>query len=167
MYWGLGESANICSAWIAVDDSLPDNGCMRYVSGSHMTRRVPHGKTDEGDTNMLSINQNISLDGEQEACIVDLPLKPGETSFHHGWVIHGSHANTSDRRRCGITCIYAPADLAPYVGDPESEKSMNSSVSATRETKVPWSEGYLVAGTAAGSHITALPQPVFAEEARM
>ena len=31
MYWGLGKEARVVSAWIAVDDSSPDNGCMRAV----------------------------------------------------------------------------------------------------------------------------------------
>jgi ectoine hydroxylase-related dioxygenase (phytanoyl-CoA dioxygenase family) len=35
MYWGLGEGARVVSAWIAIDDSSPDNGCMRAV------RRAP------------------------------------------------------------------------------------------------------------------------------
>ena len=34
MYWGLAEGARVVSAWIAIDDSQPDNGCMRAVPGS-------------------------------------------------------------------------------------------------------------------------------------
>eukprot|EP01052_Picozoa_sp_SAG31_P034604 SAG31_NODE_4067_length_3622_cov_17.161510_2_plen_160_part_00 len=57
MYWGLGEEANIVSAWIAIDDSLPENGCMRFVPGTHKTPRLPHGKTDPLGDNLLSVHQ--------------------------------------------------------------------------------------------------------------
>ena len=36
MYWGLGEGARVVSAWIAIDDSSPDNGCMRAVRTFHL-----------------------------------------------------------------------------------------------------------------------------------
>ena len=36
MYWGLGEGARVVSAWIAIDDSSPDNGCMRAVRTFHV-----------------------------------------------------------------------------------------------------------------------------------
>lgn len=122
-----------CAGSAAVDDAQPDNGCMRFVKASHKTPRLPHGRTDSAGNNLLSIHQNIELQPEQQAMIADLPLQPGQASFHHGWVAHGSYPNSSTRRRCGITCIYAPADLAPYVGDPETDKSMRSSLSAVRE----------------------------------
>eukprot|EP01052_Picozoa_sp_SAG31_P034605 SAG31_NODE_4067_length_3622_cov_17.161510_3_plen_133_part_00 len=114
-----------------------------------------------GDAASTSV-QNIDLSPAQVDAIADLPLMAGQASFHHGWVVHGSHPNMSDRRRCGITCIYAPAGLVPYVGDPDAEKSMRSSTSATAATgAVPWSEGFLVSGTGASSHIKALPEPQF------
>lgn len=58
MYWGLGDSARVVSAWIAIDDSKLDNGCMRAISGTHLTPRIPH-RTSQTGNNLLSISQDI------------------------------------------------------------------------------------------------------------
>ena len=39
---------------------------------------------------------------------VDLVLKAGDVSVHHPSLIHGSNANTSAKRRCGLTIRYIP-----------------------------------------------------------
>ena len=39
---------------------------------------------------------------------MDLVLKAGEISLHHGVLIHGSNPNRSKRRRCGLTLRYIP-----------------------------------------------------------
>ena len=163
MYWGLGDEAQVVSAWFAIDDSRPDNGRMRAVAGSNHFPRQPHGKAGENGENLLSISQNIELSPEQEADIVDLELEPGQYSFHDGWVIHGSHANTADRRRCGITAIFAPASVGySDEQDEETKKSMSSDTSAAKHQKgttTPWSEGYLVSGSAEGSAVNPTPHP--------
>lgn len=138
---------------------------VRQVTGTHMTPRLPHGKS-EGEDNMLSISQDIDSTHFDESAIVDLVLEPGEASFHHGWVAHGSRPNLSNRRRLGITCIFAPGDIAYDEGsvDEATQTSMRSATSATTTgqgdaTKQPWSEGYLVKGTNKGSAVKPLHHP--------
>lgn len=139
--------------------------CVHQVAGTHLTPRLPHG-TSEGGDNLLSISQDIDTSHLDESAIVDLVLEPGQASFHHGWVAHGSNPNLSSRRRLGITCIFAPGDIA-YAGeevDEATQESMRSKTSATTTgqgdpEKQPWSEGYLVKGTAEGSAVKALPHP--------
>jgi ectoine hydroxylase-related dioxygenase (phytanoyl-CoA dioxygenase family) len=135
------------------------------VAGSHLTPRVPHG-TSEGGDNMLSISQDIDPVHFDESAIVDLVLEPGQASFHHGWVIHGSRPNPSNRRRLGITCIFAPGEIAydTVSADEATRKSMHSALSSTTtgqgdQTKKPWSEGYLVKGTGGASAVKPLRHP--------
>lgn len=42
-----------------------------------------------------------------ENLAVDLVLSPGDVEVHHPHIVHGSNANTSPHRRCGLTirCI--------------------------------------------------------------
>ena len=40
---------------------------------------------------------------------VDDCLRAGEVSIHSDLLLHGSNANASNRRRCGLTLRYAPA----------------------------------------------------------
>jgi len=104
-YWRL-EPAFALTAWYAVDDSDAENGCMRVIPGTHAEIR-DHG-TSERAGNLLSINQEVPVTEEEEARAVDLVLRAGEISLHHGKLIHGSNPNRSARRRCGMTIRYIP-----------------------------------------------------------
>ena len=108
-YWGL-EPPLAITAWLAIDDSDVDNGCMRAICGSHRKGLVNHGKSDR-DGNLLSINQAIAEDLVDEAAAVDVILKAGQMSLHHGHMIHSSRTNRSNRRRCGLVVRYIPTNV--------------------------------------------------------
>jgi non-haem Fe2+, alpha-ketoglutarate-dependent halogenase len=107
-YWGL-EPPFALTAWYAVDDSDVENGCMRVIPGTHDHLRE-HGTSSRAG-NLLSINQEVSVTSEEEARAVDLCLRAGEISLHHGMLIHGSNPNRSARRRCGLTIRYMPPNV--------------------------------------------------------
>jgi hypothetical protein len=107
-YWGL-EPPFALTAWYAVDDSDVENGCMRCIPGTHRGIRE-HG-TASREGNLLSINQEAPVTPEEEAKAVDLTLRAGEISLHHGMLIHGSNPNRSTRRRCGLTLRYIPPSV--------------------------------------------------------
>lgn len=107
-YWGL-EPPEIVTAWVALTDSAPDNGCMRVVPGTHKLDVVEHRDTF-GANNMLSRGQEVAVEVD-EAKVVDIVLKPGEMSLHHTKIVHGSNANLSARPRQGFAIRY----IAPTV----------------------------------------------------
>jgi ectoine hydroxylase-related dioxygenase (phytanoyl-CoA dioxygenase family) len=43
-----------------------------------------------------------------ESLAVDLTLSAGDVEVHHPSIMHGSEANTSPHRRCGLTIRYIP-----------------------------------------------------------
>lgn len=93
----------ILTAWIALSPSIEANGCLKVVDGSHK-EIVAH--ENKGDTaNMLSEGQEIAVEVKDEDA-VKIELQPGEFSFHHHMIIHGSAANSSDLRRVGIAVRY-------------------------------------------------------------
>ena len=47
---------------------------------------------------------------------VDMALQAGEISVHADLLLHGSGANESDRRRCGLTLRYTPGEVRAYMG---------------------------------------------------
>jgi ectoine hydroxylase-related dioxygenase (phytanoyl-CoA dioxygenase family) len=57
--------------------------------------------------NVLKSGMDASLVDESRA--VDCVLKAGGVSVHHPNIVHGSNANVSDLRRCGLTIRYIPA----------------------------------------------------------
>ena len=68
--------------------------------------------SDSTEHNVL--NQTIE-NVEQYGHFVDDILKAGEASFHSDLLLHGSEANMSDRRRCGLTLRYAAAEVRAHL----------------------------------------------------
>ncbi|HEX2832583.1 MAG TPA: phytanoyl-CoA dioxygenase family protein [Thermoanaerobaculia bacterium] len=87
------------TAWIALADSVPENGCMQVIRGSHHAR-LPHFDQPEPD-NMIRLGKHIESEIDP-AMITDVVLRAGEMSLHHNDIVHGSQPNTSDRARIGF-----------------------------------------------------------------
>jgi ectoine hydroxylase-related dioxygenase (phytanoyl-CoA dioxygenase family) len=107
-YWPLTPSKAV-TVWLAIDDADTQNACMRFVAGSHHHGHLAHhATTGEGEPSVLdrAIDQV-----EQYGDIVDVELGAGEVSIHTDLLLHGSAANNSDRRRCGLTLRYCPAEV--------------------------------------------------------
>lgn len=114
-YWPL-DPMEVVTLWLAADDSIPENGCMRVIPGSHTTAVAPIlPRLDI--PNALSSGMDESLIDESKA--VDVVLRAGDVSIHHPNLIHGSNENLSDRRRCGLTIRYIPTTTRIVVGENE------------------------------------------------
>ncbi|WP_420403401.1 phytanoyl-CoA dioxygenase family protein [Nisaea sp.] len=104
-YWPIRPLAT-CTVWLAVDAATPENGCLRFIRGSHKDQRLKaHNRTDATD---VTLNQELdpSVYNEEEA--VDLVLEPGQISLHDVYLLHGSEANHSDKPRRGMTMRFMP-----------------------------------------------------------
>ena len=107
-YWGLDSDAQV-SAWLALSPATEENGCRRFVPGSHHGELLPHIDTFAGK-NALTRGQTADVEiGDSETIAVT--LEPGPASFHHGRLLHPSGPNRSDTRRIGFAINY----IAPHV----------------------------------------------------
>ena len=104
-YWPIRPLAT-CSAWIALDDTTPENGCLRVIPGSHRDKRLLSHHQDDGDH--LALNQAMDLSEYREEDAVPILLKAGQVSFHDVYLAHGSQPNRSPNRRAGFVCRYMP-----------------------------------------------------------
>lgn len=81
--------------WLALDPVDEQNGCLRYVRGSHR-----HGLRSHEGTDVLGFSQAVRDFGEQdlknEAVIT---AERGDLIFHHLVTIHRAGANRSNRSR--------------------------------------------------------------------
>jgi hypothetical protein len=111
-YWPLSPSRTV-TVWLAIDDADRDNACMRFIAGSHHVGHLTYRPSDPSEHNVL--NQTID-NAEQYGEVVDVELKAGEISLHCDLLLHGSEANHSDRRRCGLTLRYCAADVRAGLG---------------------------------------------------
>ena len=107
-YWGLDCDDQV-SVWLALSDANESSGCMRVIPGSHRLGRQHHILGENDENNVLFQNQRVADVDETKA--VAAQLKPGQASFHHGWLLHGSSPNRSVDRRIGLNIQY----IAPHV----------------------------------------------------
>jgi non-heme Fe2+,alpha-ketoglutarate-dependent halogenase len=115
-YWGL-SSPDVVTAWVALTPSVPQNGCMRVIPGTHK-RQVPHEDTF-AESNLLSRGQEIAVTVDV-AQAVDVILQPGQMSLHHVLIFHGSEPNGSAMRRVGFAIRYVPTYVTQASGIRES-----------------------------------------------
>jgi phytanoyl-CoA hydroxylase len=111
-YWPL-EPMEVVTLWLAIDDSTPENGGLRVIPGSH--REDLHALRQREDLD--SVLGSESANDVDESLAVDLTLSAGDVEVHHPHIIHGSDANTSPQRRCGLTIRYIPTSTRITAGE--------------------------------------------------
>jgi len=111
--------SNVVTIWMALDDVDAENGCLRYVSGSHQRGYRTHAKSK-----ILGFSQGIidytPDDFTREVAIL---LQPGDVVAHHGMTIHRADANISATRHRrsfamvfkGVSCQRDEAAYARYL----------------------------------------------------
>lgn len=112
-YWpgpkalGVEETAT-CTFSLAVDDSTEENGCLRYVPGSGLARKLRQhaplsGSRDEGHALTIEVD-------ESKGDVIKLAqCKRGSVTVHDEFVIHGSGGNMSkDKQRRTYVLAYRP-----------------------------------------------------------
>lgn len=139
-YWPL-EPMRVVTLWLAVDDSTPQNGCMRVVPGSHRMDFKPHYDKRDG-ANVLGSQIDPAAVDESKA--VDIILRAGDVSIHHPNIIHGSNPNRSPNRRAGLTIRYIPTTTLINGGQ-------------------PWASAFLLRGRAVPGINNYLPFPSYNE----
>lgn len=113
-YWGLDGEDEV-TAWVALTPATVETGCMRFVPGSHLKRDVPHVDSFAPD-NLLTRGQEIAVEVD-EASAVNVLLRTGQASFHHGHIFHASGPNTTDARRVGVAIRYIAPSMKQVSGD--------------------------------------------------
>ena len=104
-YWPMRPLAN-CTVWVALEQSVIENGCLRVIPRSH-AQRVTHShlREDRDDLTLTMRTEDAHFD---PGTGVALELQPGQMSLHDVFLIHGAEPNTSGKRRTGIALRYMP-----------------------------------------------------------
>lgn len=111
-YFGLSPHEEL-TTWTAITKADPENGCLRYIPGSHRWPDQKHRETHD-PKNMLSRGQSIVDIEESQA--VDVILNAGETAIHHERTVHSSGGNRSAGRRLGYSIFYIPTHVQSTIG---------------------------------------------------
>lgn len=92
-YFNL-KPPRVVTIWLALDPVDEENGCLRYVAGSHRRGLRPHGRS-----NVLGFSQGITDFGPDDtAREVRIEIQPGDVAVHHGETIHRADPNRSKTR---------------------------------------------------------------------
>jgi len=99
------EPNEAVTMWLALDDVGEDNGCMRYVAGSHNKSLRRHERTDT-----LGFSQAIPDYGtEDQLNEVAVTAVPGDLLVHHSLTIHRCDENRSEKKRRALGLLYYSA----------------------------------------------------------
>jgi phytanoyl-CoA hydroxylase len=102
-YYFCLKPSNVITIWLALDDVDAENGCLRYLSGSHLKGFRPHAKS-----NVIGFSQGITCYTPDDfSSEVAIPLQAGDAVAHHGMTIHRADANmstTRNRRAFAMVC---------------------------------------------------------------
>lgn len=111
-YWNtILEPMEAVTVWLAIDESTPDNGCMKLVPGSHRTGRKGYSDYENVDTSTSVFPTEIEKQQQRHETAVPIILAENHASLHDAKMIHGSDPNTSGKRRCGFTMRFVPAHV--------------------------------------------------------
>lgn len=111
-YWPLSPTRTV-TIWLAIDDADPENANMRFIPRSHRHGLIGHGAADDAAAVLGLAVEHPERYGDAP---VDVALRAGQFSIHSDLLLHGSGANQSDRRRCGLTLRYAAAEVRAWYG---------------------------------------------------
>lgn len=111
-YWPLSPSKAV-TVWLAIDDADLENGCMKFIAGSQNFGHVTYRKSNPDEHSVLG--QTVENPEQYGRIVVD-DLQAGQVSIHNDLLLHGSDANKSTRRRCGLTLRYAAAEVRAEMG---------------------------------------------------
>jgi hypothetical protein len=101
------EPLETITVWISLDGSTPQQGCMRFIPGSHRDHKIYSHHFEHRD--VLTLGQVID-DGQVDLNEArDIVLDAGQISLHDVYLVHGSEANRSDKRRMGLVLRIMPA----------------------------------------------------------
>ena len=89
------------TCWIAIDEATEQNGCMRYISGSHKLGLLPHKQISAA---------HLTPESSDLGPEVPVPIPAGAAIFHHLLALHSSEANRSDKPRRAWALHYANRD---------------------------------------------------------
>ena len=111
----MGMSSNeFATPWLALTPSNRESGCMSMIPGSHKNQIYEHVDT-YGEENILTRGQEVV--GVNPADAIDVVLRPGQMSIHHGQIVHASQANCSAHRRIGFAMqSYMPPHIMQVIG---------------------------------------------------
>ncbi|MCC6406757.1 MAG: phytanoyl-CoA dioxygenase family protein [Planctomycetes bacterium] len=110
-YWIVTPDTRTATCWLAVDDSTLENGCLRFVVGSHEEPSLRPHRPASGDREK---SHALVCDvDEARDRVRPVPIRRGDITVHGERIAHGSGGNrTAGWRRAYIVAFRAAETVA-------------------------------------------------------
>lgn len=108
-YFGPTDNEGVVTAWLALDDSTLENGCLYFGKGTNQGPVYGHFAPENEPYNLQVPAEILARQPMTPA-----PVRKGGVSFHHGNTFHYSNQNDSDkwRRACAFHYVRSDVDFA-------------------------------------------------------
>jgi len=90
------------NVWVALQDANQENGCLRYLPGSHRNEVLQHGPPNDDPTSQAL--QCIGAFDEGNAVTCELPA--GGCAIHHSRMLHSAWPNVSAGSRVAYVMVF-------------------------------------------------------------
>jgi phytanoyl-CoA hydroxylase len=91
-YWPLTKDTRTASFWLAIDDVSEENGCIRFVPGSHKEEKLRECRPLLGDRSKSHVLVAEVREGDKIAPAI---INRGDLTVHNERIVHGSGGNYS------------------------------------------------------------------------
>ena len=96
------EPSEALTFWIALDEVDEENGCIRYLPGSHLRGYRPHAMS-----NVMGFSRGVTDYGDADLTAEHAIIaSPGDLVIHHCMIVHRADPNPSDRWRRALGLVY-------------------------------------------------------------
>jgi ectoine hydroxylase-related dioxygenase (phytanoyl-CoA dioxygenase family) len=106
-----GTAYDQISIWMPLQEATPENGCMKYMPGSHLGPVLDH-RAPNGDLKASALECVGPFDPGQA---IECPLPPGSAVLHHARTLHSAGPNQTAAPRLA----YVLAFRGPLRPDPD------------------------------------------------
>lgn len=114
-YWQACSTTNMCTAWVALQDTDLTNGGMRTIVGSHKWGLI-EASDAFGHKDLERLAEHFAEKANGHWLDEPCRLKAGQVSFHHSLTFHGSGPNRSDQPRRCVIAHMMPGDTVYVAG---------------------------------------------------
>ncbi|SMH28549.1 phytanoyl-CoA dioxygenase family protein [Azospirillum agricola] len=122
-YWNGLQRDNMCTAWVALQDTDENNGGLIYLDGSHRWGLLA-GSRAFFEQNLDDLRDRLQRPGEVWRP-VPMALRAGEITLHHGLCLHASGPNPGKNERVGIAIHFMPIGCR-FTGGPEAHRILGA-----------------------------------------
>ena len=119
-YWPVTEDTRTATCCLAITPSHRKNGCIGFIPGTGLEKRLLDHKAKDGDSHTLVMD----LPAGSEPVFVEVPR--GSVTVHDEWIVHGSGGNVSEEFRKTYVCAHRSKATVEYERSIGFDHSHNS-----------------------------------------